>query len=58
MNTTAATSTPSNYRSTPLRDILLGGFFAGLADTIYPTVKTLMAGRSWFTPGRAWPAAC
>ena len=35
---------------TPLRGILLGGFLAGLADTIYPTVKTLMAGKPWFTP--------
>jgi len=50
MNTTAATTTASNYRITPLRGILLGGFLAGLADTIYPTVKTLMAGKPWFTP--------
>jgi len=50
MNTTAATATPSNYRLTPLRGILLGGFFAGLADTIYPTVKTVMAGGEWFRP--------
>ena len=50
MNTTAATTTMSNYQLTPLRGILLGGFLAGLADTIYPTVKTLMAGKPWFTP--------
>ena len=50
MNTTAATTTPSNYRLTPLRGILLGGFLAGLADTIYPTVKTVMAGGEWFRP--------
>jgi len=50
MNTTAATTTASNYHITPLRGILLGGFLAGLADTIYPTVKTLMAGKPWFTP--------
>jgi hypothetical protein len=50
MNTTAATATPSNYRLTPLRGILLGGFFAGLADFIYPTVKTVMAGKSWMQP--------
>lgn len=30
--------------------ILLGGFFAGLADFIYPTVKTVMAGGSWMQP--------
>jgi hypothetical protein len=50
MNTTAATTTSSNYRLTPLRGILLGGFLAGLADTIYPTVKTVMAGGEWFRP--------
>ena len=30
--------------------ILLGGFIAGLADFIYPTVKTVMAGGSWMRP--------
>jgi hypothetical protein len=50
MNTTAATATTPNYRLTPLRGILLGGFLAGLADTIYPTVKTVMAGGEWFRP--------
>jgi len=50
MNTTAAPATMSNYQITPLRGILLGGFLAGLADTIYPTVKTVMAGKPWFTP--------
>jgi hypothetical protein len=50
MNTTAATATLSNYRLTPLRGILIGGFLAGLADTIYPTVKTVMAGKPWFSP--------
>ena len=50
MNTVAATGTPSNYRSPALRYVLLGGFLAGLADTIYPTVKTLMAGKPWFSP--------
>ena len=50
MNTTAATATESNYRLTPLRGILLGGFLAGLADTIYPTVKTIMGGGPWFQP--------
>lgn len=50
MNTTAATATPSNYQNHALRGILMGGFLAGLADTIYPTVKTLMAGKPWFSP--------
>lgn len=50
MNTTAADTTMSNYRITPLRGILLGGFLAGLADTIYPIVKTVMAGKEWWTP--------
>ena len=33
-----------------MRNILLGGFFAGLADFIYPTVKTVMSGGSWMRP--------
>jgi hypothetical protein len=33
-----------------LRGILLGGFFAGLADFIYPTVKTVMGGGPWVRP--------
>jgi hypothetical protein len=48
--TTAAGTTPSNYRNHALRGILLGGFFAGLADFIYPTVRTVMAGGSWMRP--------
>jgi hypothetical protein len=32
------------------RAIFLGGFSAGLADFIYPTVKTVMAGGSWMRP--------
>lgn len=50
MNITAANSTPSNYKSPALRAVLLGGFFAGLADFIYPTVKSVMAGGSWMGP--------
>lgn len=30
--------------------ILLGGFLAGLADFIYPTVKTVMNGKPWTQP--------
>ena len=33
-----------------LRGILLGGFCAGLADFIYPTVKTVMNGGEWTRP--------
>ena len=33
-----------------LRGILLGGFFAGLADFIYPTVRTVMSGGEWTRP--------
>jgi hypothetical protein len=44
MNT--STTTP-NYA---LRGILLGGFFAGLADFIYPTVTTVMGGGPWVRP--------
>jgi hypothetical protein len=50
MNTTAATTTPSNYNNPALRGILLGGFFAGLADFIYPTVRTVMSGGPWTRP--------
>ena len=50
MNTTAAATTPSNYPLTPARGILLGGLLAGLADTIYPTVRTVMAGGEWVKP--------
>ena len=37
-------------RSTARRNVLFGGFLAGLADFIYPTVKALMAGNPWFKP--------
>ncbi len=49
MNTTAtaASLTPDNPA---LRGILLGGFLAGLADWIYPTVRTVMSGGSWMRP--------
>lgn len=50
MNTTAESITPSNYKNPALRGILLGGFFAGLADTIYPTVRTVMRGGEWVGP--------
>ncbi|MFL6548967.1 MAG: hypothetical protein ACJ8OJ_09750, partial [Povalibacter sp.] len=33
-----------------VRNVLLGGFLAGLADFIYPTVQTVMAGGSWMQP--------
>ena len=36
--------------NTAWRGILLGGFFAGLADWIYPTVRTVMSGGSWMRP--------
>ncbi len=43
MNTSAA---DRNHLATDAicAGILLGGFVAGLADTIYPTVKTIMGG--------------
>jgi len=50
MNATAETVSTSNYRLKPAQGILLGGFVAGLCDTIYPTVKTVMAGKEWFRP--------
>ena len=50
MNTTAASMDTPNYHLTPPRAILLGGFLAGLADTIYPITKSVMAGGTWFGP--------
>jgi hypothetical protein len=50
MNTTAASVPSTNYMKPALRGILLGGFFAGLADWIYPTVTTVMNGGSWMRP--------
>jgi hypothetical protein len=50
MNTSAETTLPAPSNNPTLRGILLGGFFAGLADFIYPTVKTVMAGGSWMRP--------
>ncbi len=49
MNTSAATVTaPVTHPA--LRGILLGGFLAGLADFLYPTISTVMAGGSWMRP--------
>jgi hypothetical protein len=50
MSATAETLPSSNYRGLVLRGIVLGGFFAGLADWIYPTAKTVMGGGSWMRP--------
>lgn len=33
-----------------MRNVLLGGSLAGLADFIYPTVKTVMNGGPWVQP--------
>jgi hypothetical protein len=49
MNVTT-TANQTNYQSPALRGILLGGFFAGLADFIYPTVKTVINGGPWVRP--------
>ena len=48
MHAAVESSPPSNNPA--IRGILLGGFFAGLADFIYPTVKTVMNGGSWMRP--------
>jgi hypothetical protein len=50
MNTSAETILPASSNATAVRGILLGGFIAGLADFIYPTAKTVMAGGSWMRP--------
>jgi len=46
----AAVGTTSSPDRAAMRYVLMGGFFAGLADFIYPTVKTLMAGNPWTQP--------
>jgi hypothetical protein len=48
MNTTAINVPATN--NTAWRYVLLGGFLAGLADFIYPTVKTLLGGGPWWRP--------
>ena len=50
MNTTTQTISTTNYTSQVWRNVLVGGFLAGLADFIYPTVTTVMAGGSWMRP--------
>jgi len=50
MNTSAEATLRPSSNNAALRGILLGGFFAGLADFIYPTVRTVMAGGSWMRP--------
>jgi hypothetical protein len=50
MNASPAAVTHTNYPNAALRGIALGGFCAGLADFIFPTVKTVMAGGSWMQP--------
>ena len=39
-----------NIPAGALRGIFLGGFFAGLADFIYPTARALMSGGPWTQP--------
>jgi hypothetical protein len=50
MNASAETTLPASLNNPALRGILLGGFSAGLADFVYPTVRTVMAGGSWMRP--------
>jgi hypothetical protein len=50
MNATATTVPSTNYRGAALRSVLLGGFLAGLADFIYPTLRTVLAGNPWTQP--------
>lgn len=50
MNAGAEMTLPAASNNPALRGILLGGFFAGLADFIYPTVRTVLAGGSWMSP--------
>ena len=39
-----AVGTAASTNHTAIRYVLLGGFLAGLADFIYPTVRTVMSG--------------
>lgn len=50
MNTQVETSMVAPSKNIALRYVLLGGFLAGLADFIYPTVKTVMNGGPWTRP--------
>lgn len=50
MNVSADTTLLARAHHPALRGILLGGFFAGLADFIYPSVKTMIDGGSWMRP--------
>jgi len=38
------------FNELAIKKILLGGFFAGLADFLYPTISTVVAGGSWMRP--------
>lgn len=48
MNATVETISTPNH--SPGKLVMLGGFLAGLADFIYPTVRTVMAGKPWTQP--------
>lgn len=50
MNADAAVTAQPNYPNPAWRGILLGGFFAGFADFVYPTVKTVLGGGHWTRP--------
>lgn len=50
MNADAIAAAQTNYSNHAWRGILMGGFLAGLADFIYPTVKTVMGGGHWTRP--------
>jgi hypothetical protein len=52
MNATAQTTHAAPPRNVALRYVFLGGFLGGLADFIYPTVKTVLNGGSWMRPWR------
>lgn len=50
MNTSVDTTVSVPASNPVLRNILLGGFCAGLVDFLYPTISTVMAGGSWMRP--------
>lgn len=47
-STEVALHAPSN--NFVIREIVIGGLFAGLADFLYASISTVVAGRSWTQP--------
>ena len=50
MNNSVETALHAPSNNFVIRNILAGGLFAGLADFLYPSITTMVAGRSWTQP--------